>query len=343
GKAFFFVSNWKIAERICNEIAKTVDIIGLNYAGSRYDKDALKYPDRMMVGSETMVADLPYNWQRVKKHKQLIGDFVWAAYEYLGEACFGDWIYPSYKGLPLYSGQGMLDPTGFMKAQMHFMRVVWGLREKPFLCVRPLNHYNEIPIKGSWQFTDSIDSWNWHGYENKKTLAEVYSNGHYVKLELNGKKIKLKKVKDFRANFKIKYKPGKLEAISLDKNKNEISRSSLLTGDGPFKLKAKISKKKLNCNNKDLSFVEIEFVDQNGNLIPYIEQRVEINVSGEAIKLIGFGSGLCKTDEVFDKNYHDSYRGRALACFKATDNPGKIEITISSEGVKPIKIKLESK
>ncbi len=343
GKAFFFVSNWKIAERICNEIAKTVDIIGLNYAGSRYDKDAKKYPNRMMVGSETMVGDLPYNWERVKTHKQVIGDFVWAGYEYLGEACFGDWIYPSYKGLPLFSGQGMLDPTGFMKAQMHFMRVVWGMRKEPFLCIRPLNHYNEIPIKGSWQFTDSIDSWNWHGYEGKKTTAEVYSDSKYVKLELDGKKIKIKKVKDYRASFKLKYAPGVLTAIALDKNKFEISRTTLKTGSADTYLRAIPSKKVLKANTNDLSFVEIEFVDNNGNLKPVFEQQVKIDINDEAIKLIGFGSGLCKTDEVFDKKYHDSYRGRCLACFKATNIAGKAKITISSKGVKPIKLTLECK
>ncbi len=65
-----------------------------------------------MVGSETMVADLPYNWSRVKKYPQLVGDFVWSAWDYLGEACIGDWTYHSYKGLPLLAGQGMIDITG---------------------------------------------------------------------------------------------------------------------------------------------------------------------------------------------------------------------------------------
>ena len=60
------MSKGKKGERACLEAAEGLDILGLNYASSRYDIDVMKYPDRMMVGSETMAADLPYNWERVK-------------------------------------------------------------------------------------------------------------------------------------------------------------------------------------------------------------------------------------------------------------------------------------
>lgn len=106
------MSKGRHGDKACAPAGDVLDIIGLNYASSRYDEDAKKYPERMMVGSETMVADLPYNWSRVKKYPQLVGDFVWSAWDYLGEACIGDWTYHSYKGLPLLAGQGMIDITG---------------------------------------------------------------------------------------------------------------------------------------------------------------------------------------------------------------------------------------
>lgn len=112
GALMFFMSKGKKGDKACRDIAEKLDILGLNYASSRYDADVIRYPDRMMVGSETMVADLAYNWARVKKYPQLIGDFVWSAWDYLGEACLGDWTYHSYEGLPLLAGQGMIDITG---------------------------------------------------------------------------------------------------------------------------------------------------------------------------------------------------------------------------------------
>ena len=308
GGLMFYMSAGKKGDKASKGAAENLDIIGLNYASSRYDSDVAKYPDRMMVGSETMVADLPYNWDRVKKYPQLIGDFVWSAWDYLGEACIGDWTYHSYPGLPKLAGQGMIDITGKPLAAMAFMQTVWGQRSAPFIGVSPLNHWDETPSTGSWQFTNAISSWTWHGYEGKKTTIEVYSSAEFVRLELNGKPIRTKKVTKYRAVFKADYAPGTLTAIALDASGKEISRSSLVTGGKDIKLT-------INPETYDeLTFLPIEFTDENGNLLPYVERPVTVKVEG--CQLLGFGSSLCKTDERFVSNVYTSYRGRLLAVVK---------------------------
>lgn len=342
GGLMFFMSKGSKGDKACLGAANGMDILGLNYASSRYDEDAAKYPDRMMVGSETMVADLPYNWERVKKYPQLIGDFVWSAWDYLGEACIGDWTYHSYKGLPLLAGQGMIDITGKPLASMYFMQIVWGLRKKPFIGVRPVNHAKEAPSTGAWQFTNAIDSWSWQGFEGTKATVEVYADAAAVRLKLNGSEVGTKPVKKYRALFKVAYKSGTLMAEALDERGKVISSHSLTTAGAETVLTAKPDKKVLRANNQDLCYLPIEFTDKAGNLKPYVEQRVEIDVSGAAT-LAGFGSALCKTDEVFDKNYHDSYRGRALAVLRAGNTPGKAVITVNSTGVEPVTVEVEVK
>ena len=341
GWLLFKLSKGKTAEKIVKDIAPSVDIMGLNYASSRYDIDAVKYPDRMMVGTETMSADLPYNWERVKKYKQLIGDFVWSAWDYIGETCMG-WTYQSYKGLPLLANQGMIDITGKPLAQMAFLQSVWGLRKKPYIAVQPLNHSGETPSKGAWQFTNAIDSWEWHGYEGKKAVVEVYANAHKISLSLNGKTVGTKKVKNYRTQFKVKYRSGTLEAIAYDINGREISRSQLSSGGKDVILNVSADKKVLYANGSDLCFVEIEFSDKNGMLKPFIEQRVEIQILGNSAVLQGFGSALYKTNEVFNTSYHNSYRGRALAVFRATEKAGKVTVTVSSKGVVPVTFEIET-
>lgn len=342
GPLMFFMSKGSKGDTACLGAANGLDILGLNYASSRYDEDAAKYPDRMMVGSETMVADLPYNWERVKKHPQVVGDFVWSAWDYLGEACIGDWTYHSYKGLPLLAGQGMIDITGKPLASMYFMQIVWGLRKKPFIGVRPVNHANKAPSTGAWQFTNAIDSWSWQGYEGTKATVEVYADAAAVRLKLNGMEIATKPVKKYKALFKVAYKSGTLMAEALDEQGEVISSHSLTTAGPETVLTAKPDKRVLCANNQDLCYLPIEFTDKAGNLKPYVEQRVEIDVSGAAT-LAGFGSALCKTDEVFDKNYHDSYRGRALAVLRAGNTPGKAVITVNSTGVEPVTVEVEVK
>ena len=342
GPLMFFMSKGSKGDKACRGAAGGLDVLGFNYASSRYDEDVIKYPDRLMVGSETMVADLPYNWERVKKYPQLLGDFVWSAWDYLGEACIGDWTYHSYKGLPLLAGQGMIDITGKPLASMYFMQIVWGLRKEPFIGIRPLNHAKEASSTGAWQFTNAIDSWSWQGYEGEKAVVEVYADAHAVRLMLNGKEMGTKPVKKYKAIFRLPYQPGTLTAETLDEQGKVVSSHSLTTAGDETVLTGTPEKKVLRANGQDLCYLPIEFTDRAGNLKPYIEQRVEVTVTGAAT-LAGFGSALCKTDEVFDKPYHHSYRGRCLAVLRARNTPGKASITVKSAGCEPVTIEVEVK
>ena len=334
----FTMSAGKKGDDASKGAAEALDIIGLNYASSRYEEDAKKYPERMMVGSETMVGDLPYNWKRVKELPQLVGDFVWSAWDYLGEACIGDWTYHSYPGLPLLAGQGMIDITGKPLASMEFMKVVWGLRKEPFIAVRPLNHNHERPTTGAWQFTNAIDSWTWQGYEGEKAVVEVYADAEKVRLCLNGKEIGIKKVKEYKAIFKAVYEPGTLKAEALDKDGNILSSYSLFTGGKETVLSVRPEKKE--AKPDEIVYVPVEFTDSNDNIKPYIEQKVSIEVEGG--ELLGFGSALCKSDEIFDKPYHNTYRGRALAVIRIT-GPEKAVIRARGAGYEAAQAEIEVK
>ena len=338
GKLLFFMSKGKKGDKACKGAAENLDIIGLNYASSRYDDDARNYPNRMMVGSETMVADLPYNWKRVRKYHQLIGDFVWSAWDYLGEACVGDWTYPSYKGLPLLAGQGMIDICGKPLASMYFMQVVWGIRTKPFIGISPLNHGDEIPHKGSWQFTNVIDSWTWDGYEGRKAHVEVYGPGEKAELLLNGRRIGIKKYKDFKAHFHCPYEKGELKARSLDKDGKIISEHCLYSG----KEKTILKIEKEESKETELIYLKIRFCDEEGNLKPYIEKEVRLQVFGP-VKLLGFGSSLCKSDERFDCDRHHAYRGALQAILKKTGEQGTALVEAYCEGYDKADLKIEVK
>ena len=339
GKLMFFMASGRWGDKACRGAAEKLDILGLNYASSRYDPDVAKYPDRIMVGTETMASDLPYNWMRVQEYPQLIGDFVWAAWDYLGESCMG-WTYHSYPGLPLLANQGMIDTTGLPLASMAFMQVVWGLREKPYIGVRPLNHAHESPSKGSWQFTNAIESWNWPGFEGIKATVEVYAAGSAVRLLLNGQEIGTRRLKGYKALFQLSYAPGILIAQTLDENGTVLTQSSLSSGGGETKLSANPEKRVLHANSSELCYLPIEFVDETGALLPAVEQPVALSLSG-SITLAGFGSALYKTGESYQQDHFTSYRGRCLAILQAGSQPGTATVTISSTDTEPITVTLE--
>ena len=339
GGLMFFMSGGHKGEKASAPVAEKLDIIGFNYAGSRFAPDLKKYPDRLMVASETMVTDLPYNWSFVKKYPAILGDFVWAAWDYLGEAGIGDWTYHSYKGLPLLAGSGTIDSTGVITAEAYFQQVVWGLRKKPYIGVQPLNHAGETPSKSSWRFTNALGSWTWHGFEGTKATVEVYAQGNSVRLLCNGQEVGTKKLRDFRAAFICVYQPGTLEAIALDEQGRELSRHSLRTGGAKTILRAIPEKTTLIADGQSLCYLPIEFTDMDGNLKPAMEQEVHIEVKG-AVTLQGFGSALAKTDETYDRTSYHSYRGRALAVLRAGTKAGSATVTVTTKGFEPVLVKL---
>ena len=337
GGLLFFMSSGKKGDKASKGAAGALDIIGLNYAASRYDADVQNYPERMMVGSETMVTDLPYNWARVKKHPAVIGDFVWASWDYLGEAGVGDWMYHSYPGLPLLAGSGTIDLTGKITAEVYYQQIIWGLRKEPWMGVQPLNHAGETPNKSAWRFTNCIDSWNWYGYEGKDAVVEVYSDAAKVRLMLNGQEVATKRVRDYRTKFKVAYIPGTLTAIALDSSGKETGRCQLITGGKEKKLRLMPEKTVLQPG--ELCIMPIEITDENGLLHPAAEVPVTVKVEGAA-SLQGLGSAICKTNESYLSDTFTSYRGRLLAVIRAGAVSGEAKIIVSSKGTGKAEIEL---
>jgi beta-galactosidase len=66
-----------------------LDVVGYNYAFARYEPDHIKYPDRIIIGTETNPPRALENWRLVEKLPYVIGYFVWTATDNLGEAGVG--------------------------------------------------------------------------------------------------------------------------------------------------------------------------------------------------------------------------------------------------------------
>ncbi|MCK4990830.1 MAG: glycoside hydrolase family 2, partial [Bacteroidales bacterium] len=66
-----------------------LDIGGYNYQFLNYESDHLKFPERMMYGSETFPQYAWENWELVKRLPYVMGDFVWTGMDYIGESGIG--------------------------------------------------------------------------------------------------------------------------------------------------------------------------------------------------------------------------------------------------------------
>ena len=306
------------AYSLLKSMQEYLDISGLNYGEQRYDEDGRKHPDMLIVDTETLFSMQWYNYPRMMKYRNIVGDFVWTGFDYIGETNIGHWLYKGVKGLPHLYGAAAFDITGHPDAMLYYQQAVWGTLDRPYLGVRPLDVSNKPVVRRNWRMTDVIDSWTWHGHEGEKTRAEIFTNTPYVKLVQNGQVIGIKKVKRCRTSFEVEYKPGTLKAVSLDSKKREIRAAELKTYGKTELLKTAVSGNYMRTNRQDLCFVEIMLTDMNGNIVSYDDRhiRIEMPVDTE-ITLEGFGSAAPVTDEGFVSRECSSWRGRALAVFRA--------------------------
>ena len=100
------------------EYPSALNIAGYNYTESMYKIDHIKYPKRVIFGSENR-HDLDA-WKAVTDNEFIFGQFLWTGIKYPGES--GRW--PS-RGF--YSG--LLDFGGFIKPRGYFRQSLWS--DKP--------------------------------------------------------------------------------------------------------------------------------------------------------------------------------------------------------------------
>lgn len=307
-------ANSKKADAATSPALDALDIAGYNYASGRYPLESTAHPNRVIFGSETFPMDLGKNWAMVKKYPYLVGDFMWTAWDYLGEAGSGAWAYtPDGFGFEkpypwILAEMGTLDILGNPNGEALYTSAVWGKLPGPRIAVRPVNK-NCNPAKSSWRGTNSLPTWSWEGCDGKKAVVEVFCDANTVKLFLNNKCIGVKKVRDYRAIFKTRYTPGKLVAVAYDTNGNLIGRDELLSATG--KKTVAIRPEDATVKAGDILYFNVNVVGENGEVES--NHDIKLKISAEGGTLLGFGSANPRTEESYVSGEFTTYYGCAQA------------------------------
>lgn len=322
-------ANSEKANAVTKPSLDLLDICGYNYASGRYPLEGKANPGRVVVGSETFPQTLAQNWAMVKQYPYLVGDFMWTAWDYLGEAGIGAWAYtPDGKGFNkpypwLLADTGAFDILGDPNGELFWASAVWGALDAPAICVRPINH-EKMPAKAVWRGTNAIPSWSWQGCEGKPAHVEVYFDAARVELYLNGKKIKSAKVKNCKADFKVKYAPGKLEAVAFAADGRELGRSTLASAEGGATSVIRAEKRTVKAG--EVVYVPVTIEGKNGVVEANADRKLTVTVEGG--ELLGFGSSNPRTEERFDAGEYTTYYGRSLAVVRA-GNAGAVKLTVT--------------
>ena len=311
------------------------DIGGYNYMTARYEEDVANYPHRIIVGSETEPPSIAENWRLVKKHSQIIGDFLWTGWDYLGEAGLG---VPAYQfGEGGFGAQfpcqlaycGDFDITGFRRPLSYFHEMIYGLTDTPHIAVQRPDKYGEHVIKTPWILSDSVSSWTYPDTEGKPVVVEVYSPGDEVELLLNGESLGRKPAGEqagYYVLFDTVYQPGTLEAVSY-RNGVVIGTSCLVTAEGPCHLTAEAE---MPGNEEGLTYINITKLAENGTVATHADEAIFVTVDENAC-ILGFGSGDPKPVHNYSGTENKTFNGRALLVVQKKDPCSSAAVTVTGE------------
>ena len=321
-----------------------MDIAGYNYGIYRYKHDLKKYPQRLILGSETFCNDAYKFRELAKQEPRLVGDFVWAGMDYLGEVMVGAWEYADYAetfdGGPgwVSAGSGRIDLTGKLLGEALYTRVALEADNGPYIAVCPVNHTGDRHSPSAWKMTNAMPSWSWTGCEGRKANVEVYARAARVELVLNGHTVGSKTLKnDCLARFSIPYESGTLEAVSYDAADHEIGRYKLQSAGGATSLT--LDAEEPAAQTGHLCYVRLRYTDENGITKPLMRGNIQVQVRGGT--LVGLGSACPFNKHSYLDSETDTYYGEALAIVRmgdgdamtiaASDGEYSAELTVSAQ------------
>lgn len=322
-----------------------MDIAGYNYGIYRYKHDLKKYSQRLILGSETFCNDAYKFRELAKQEPRLVGDFVWAGMDYLGEVMVGSWEYADYAetfdGGPgwVSAGSGRIDLTGKPLGEALYTRVALEADNGPYIAVCPVNHTGDRHSPSAWKMTNAMPSWSWTGCEERKANVEVYARAARVELVLNGHTVGSKTLKnDCLAKFSIPYESGTLEAVSYDAADHEIGRCKLQSAGGTTRLTLDAEEPTVKPGH--LCYIRLRYTDENGITKPLARGNIQVQVRGGT--LVGLGSACPFNKHSYLDSETDTYYGEALAIVRmgdgdamtiaASDGEYSAELTVPAQG-----------
>ncbi len=337
-------SNYMPWENAC-KCADLVKIAGYNYSEKYYEEHHGKHPDWVIYGSETSsivqsrgIYHFPLKAEILAEDDQQcsalgnsitswgarsledcvtvdrdtafsMGQFLWTGFDYIGEPT-------PYHTKNSYFGQ--IDTAGFPKDSYYVWQAAWtDHHESPMVHVFPYWDFNPGQL---------ID-------------LRVCSNAPETELFLNGKSLGRQKLshapgsgRKILADYQVPYEKGTLIAVAYDEEGREIARSERRSFGNSHAVRIYPENKVIKADGKDLLFLEIGTVDEQGNPVENACDRVRVQVTG-AGRLVGLDNGDSTDYDSYKTDSRRLFSGKLLAMIQSVGEPGEILVQVSARGL----------
>ncbi|MEO7960639.1 MAG: DUF4982 domain-containing protein, partial [Ginsengibacter sp.] len=290
------------------------------------------------------------SWMDVIDHPYVIGDFVWTAFDYIGEASIG-WLgyFQKQNFFPWnLAFCGDIDICGWKRPQSYYRDALWKDDQLSLFVTPPIPSFEQNPNRESWSkwhWLDQVSSWNWEGFENKPIEVDIYSSCTSVELFLNGKSLGKKATNrstKFMAAWQVPYKAGVLKAVGYDAKNKMINTATLASAEKPATIKLTADRSIIKANNQDLSYITIELLDAKGTLNPLAEDLIKFEIEGPGT-IAGVGNANPQSPESYQASERKAWRGKCLVIIKAGTKPGAVRLKASVEGLDTVSVTINAK
>lgn len=321
-----------------------LDVAGYNYKSARYGHDVKKYPDRVIYGSESYPRAALQSWESTEQYQNVIGDFVWTAWEYIGEAGTGRWetgskMRPGEVEWPwLLAYCGDFDMLGDKRPQSFYRDVVWHRADTPRIFCLPPDLVDENIVRMSWTWDPVQRNYTFKGQEGEEIEVYIYADADEVELIQNGFSIGRKPCtisQEYIAKFRIPYVPGRLEAVAYQSGA-QTGKDVLITAKETKQLGVVPDRSSIYADGSDLCFISIQAQDEHG--VHVYDEQCEVTVKlngGGTLVALGNADPSPESIRPYTSDICTLYHGKLMAVIQGTKGCEKCRIEISAEnGIK---------
>ncbi|KAF9876166.1 beta-galactosidase [Colletotrichum karsti] len=266
-----------------------------------YSAEAGSSPDRVFLAQD--------------EHPFVSGGFVWTGWDYIGEPYYYDNIRSGYWGI--------VDLAGFKKERFWLYQSRW---RQDF----PMAHI--------------VPHWNWPNRTGEITPVHVFSSGDEAELFINGESFGRREQERDAGFYRfkwddVKYEPGEVHVVTYKNGKEWANDTVRTTGDATG-LRLKADRTSIAADGEDLSFVTVEIVDSDGNVVHLANNKISVSVTAGSGQILATDNGHPADYTIFTSLERSAFHGLLLTIVSA-NGAGNVVIMAQSDGLGSAEVALE--
>ena len=301
-----------------------LDVAGYNYQEKFYWQDHANHPGRIILGSENGKGIR--SWKAVAENEYISGQFLWVGFDFLGEA--NKW--PNHGSL-----WGVFDTRGFIKQHSEHYYRTWNTNPMVRIIV-PSSAYTRRSKRSLLSYPRAFT-----GSAGDKVTVLIDSNCDSCQLKLNGQELTLKDYDQTLDFAEFDYQPGELVVEGITNGK-VVAVDSITSLGTASKLKLIPDRTEISADGKSTVHVEVQVVDESGNLVPLSHEGITCTVVGSG-RLLAVDNGNQNDPTPLASTTKSTHDGRLMAYVQSKREPGKIIVRATANGLADAEVAIESR